>query len=178
MLLIRRTPAVKNLQAHRTTVHRALGALFESPIDIDDKVSRAVLRSVLGPGERNFKEKAIDFSDNQHLAVLVKPAVLPVIWVSESKLSRKTVLNPIDNQGQQLLVDWIGAYSILPLSVLLIYFLYGVPFSREFVPRRRPAQHRSADYSRESGIRALQHPMVLSFLQTDGREEGRQGKRF
>ena len=129
---------MKNLQAHCTTVRCTLSALFESPIDIDDNVSRAVLRSVLGQGER----KAIDLSDNQHLAALVKPAVLrllPVIWESESKPSRKTVLNPIDNQGQQLLVDWIGAYYILLLSVKLIFFLYVVPFRREFVPRRRQA---------------------------------------
>ena len=61
MLLIRCTSAVQNLQAHRTAVRRALGALFESPIDIDDNLSWAVLRSVLGPGERDFEKKAIDF---------------------------------------------------------------------------------------------------------------------
>ena len=112
MLLIRRTPAVKNLQAHRTTVRRTLNALFESPIDIDDSVGRAVLRSVLGPAERDFDKKAVDFDRNQHLAALVKPGVSPVIWESESKPSRKTVLDPIDNAGQQQLVEWIGAYSI------------------------------------------------------------------
>ena len=105
-------PAVKNLQAHRTTVRRTLNALFESPIDIDDSVGRAVLRSVLGPGERDFDKKAVDFERNQHLAALVKPGVSPVIWESESKPSRKTVLDPIDNAGQQQLVEWIGAYSI------------------------------------------------------------------
>ena len=82
MLLIRRTPEVKNLQAHRTTV--ALGALFEYLIDIDDDLSRAVLRSVLGPGERDFEKKALDFDKNRHLAALVKPGVLQVIWESES----------------------------------------------------------------------------------------------
>ena len=112
MLLIRRTPAVKNLQAHCTTVRRTLSALFESPINIDDSVGRAVLRSVLGPGERDFDKKAVDFDKNQHLAALVRPGVLPVIWETESKSSRKTVLDPIDNAGQQQLVEWIGAYSI------------------------------------------------------------------
>ena len=112
MLLIRRTPAVKNLQGHRTTVRRTLSALFEAPIDIDDSVGRAVLRSVLGPGERDFDKKAVDFERNQHLAALVKPGLMPVIWESESKPTRKTVLDPIDNAGQQQLVEWIGAYSI------------------------------------------------------------------
>ena len=103
---------MKNLQAHRTTVRRTLSALFESPIDIDDSVGRAVLRNVLGPGERDFDKKAVDFDKNQHLAALVRPGVLPVIWETESKSSRKTVLDPIDNAGQQQLVEWIGAYSI------------------------------------------------------------------
>ena len=105
MLLIRRTPAVKNLQAHRTTVRRTLSALFESPIDIDDSVGRAVLRSVLDPGERDFNKKAVDFDKNQHLAALVRPGVLPVIWETESKSSRKTVLDPIDTAAQQQLVE-------------------------------------------------------------------------
>ena len=82
MLLIRRTPAVKNLQAHCTTVRRALSVLFESPIDIDGDLSRAVLRSILGPGERNFEKKALDCDKNRHLAALVKPGVLLVIWDS------------------------------------------------------------------------------------------------
>ena len=112
MLLIRRTPTVKNLQAHRTTVRRTLSALFESPIDIDDSDGQAVLRSVLGPGERDFEKKAVDFESNQHLAAVVKPGPKPVIWESESKQTRKTVLDPIDNAGQQQLVEWIGAYSI------------------------------------------------------------------
>ena len=58
MLLIQRTPAVKNLQAHRTTVRRTLCALFESPIEIDDSVGRAVLRSVSGQGERDFRQES------------------------------------------------------------------------------------------------------------------------
>ena len=112
MLLIQRTPAVKNLQAHRSTVRSTLSALFESPINIDDSVGRAVLHSVLGQGERDFDKKAVDFDKNQHLAALVKPGVLPVIWETESKSSWKMVLDPMDNTGQQQLVDWIGVYSI------------------------------------------------------------------
>ena len=93
MLLIRRTPAVKNLQAHRTTVRRTLCALFESPIDIDDSVGQAVLRSVLGPGERDFDKKAVDFERNKNLAPLVKPGVMPVIWENKtSRLGRRCLI--------------------------------------------------------------------------------------
>ena len=100
MLLIQRTPAVKYLQAHLTTVRHTLSVLFESPVDINDSVCLAVLHSVLGPGERDFDKKAVDFDKNQHLAALVKPGVLPVIWETESRSSWKTVLDPIDNACQ------------------------------------------------------------------------------
>ena len=109
MLLIRRTTADKNLQPHRSTVHRALVDLFEAPIDGDGDVSQAVLRSVLGPGELDFDKKVVDFTNNPHLAPIVKAGVKPLIWESELKPARRTVLNPIDNQGQQLRVDWIGS---------------------------------------------------------------------
>ena len=102
---------------------RALSARFEAPIDGDDHVSRAVLRSVLGPEELDFDKKVVDFTNNPYLAPLVKAGVKPVIWESELKPARRTVLNPIDNQGQQLLVDWIGAYFIFLLSVLLTNLL-------------------------------------------------------
>ena len=66
----------------------------------------------MGPGERDFDKKAVDFDKNQHLAALVRPGVLQVIWETESKSSRKTVLDPIDTAGQQQLVEWISVYSI------------------------------------------------------------------
>ena len=137
MLLIQRTTADKNLQPHCSTVCCALGALFEAPIDGDDDVSRAVRRSVLGLGELNFDKKVVDFTNNLHLALLVKAGLKQVIWESELKPARRTVLNPIDNQVQQLLVDWIGAYFIFLLSVLLTNLLYVIAFRRELVPRRR-----------------------------------------
>jgi hypothetical protein len=168
-------PADKNLQPHRTTIRRALGALLENPVDLDDSVGREVLRSVMGQGYQHFDRKVIDFTTNEHLAALVKPGVKPVIWESDVKPSRRTVLNPIDNPGQQLLVDWIGTYFVLLFSVWYILFLHVVTHGREFVPPRRETRHCSANYSRRAGIRALQHPMVLPFLPTVGRGEGRQG---
>jgi hypothetical protein len=96
-----------------------------------DNVSRAVLHSVLGLGERDFDKKVIDFTNNLHLAPLIKPGVLPVIWESYVKTSRRTVLNPIDNQGEQLLVDWIGTYSILLSTALLINILHLITFRTE-----------------------------------------------
>ena len=137
MLLKQRTTADKNLQPHRSTVRRALGALFEAPIDGDDDVSRAVLRSILGQEELDFDTKVVDFTNNPHLAPIVKAGVKPVIWERKLKPAWRTALNPIDNQGQQLLVDWIGAYFIFLVSVLLTNLLYVIAFRRELVPRRR-----------------------------------------
>ncbi len=106
-------------------------------MDSDDNVSRAVLRRVLGPRERDFDKKVIDFTNNPHLAPLIKPGVLAVIWESNVKTSRRTVLNPIDNEGQQLLVDWIGTYSILLSTAVLINFLRLFTLRRVYVPRGR-----------------------------------------
>ncbi len=57
-------PADKTLQPYRTTTRRALGALFENPIDLDDSVSREMLRSVMGLGYQHFDRKAINFTNN------------------------------------------------------------------------------------------------------------------
>ncbi len=67
----------------------------------------------MGPGFQHFERKIINFTNNQYLVPLVKPGVEQVIWESDVKPSWRTVLNPIDIQGQQLLVGWIGAYYIL-----------------------------------------------------------------
>ncbi len=91
----------------------------------------------MGPRERDFDKKGIDFTNNPHLAPLVKPGVLPVIWESDVKTTRRTVLNPIDNEGQQLLVDWIGTYAILLSTAFLINFLRLITFRRVFVPHGR-----------------------------------------
>jgi len=79
---------------------------------------------VLGPGERDYSKGALDFTDNLHLLAL-KPGVKQVVWecdFNSSRSSRRTVLNPIDNKGHELFLEWIGAYSIVLFSVLLIYF--------------------------------------------------------
>ncbi len=94
-----------------------LCALFENPVDLDDSVCNAMLCSVMVPGYQNFDRNVVDFTNNQHPAPFIKPGAKPVIWEIDVKPSRRTVLNPIDNQGQQLLVDWIGAYSIILVSV-------------------------------------------------------------
>ena len=101
----------------------------------------------MGPGERDFDKKVIDFTNNPHLAPLVKPGILPVIWESEVKTTRRTVLNPIDNEGQQLLVDWIGTYAVLLSYAFLMHFLRLISSRRVFVPRGRETYHCSAHYS-------------------------------
>ncbi len=79
---------------------------------------------VLGQGERDYSKGVLDLKDNLHLLVL-KPGVKPVVWecdLNSSRSSRRTVLNPLDNKGHELFLGWIGTYSIVLFSVLLIYF--------------------------------------------------------
>ncbi len=78
----------------------------------------------MDPGERDYSKGVLDFTDNLHLLAL-KPGVNPVVWecdLNSSRSSRRTVLNPIDNKGDELFLEWIGVYSIVLFSVLLIYF--------------------------------------------------------
>ena len=89
----------------RNTVWRSLKQLFEAPIEADDTIARAVLQSVVGPKQIDFSRIVSDFTDNAHLLPLVKPAVSPVVWENEDKESLKTVLDPIETEGQELLFE-------------------------------------------------------------------------
>ncbi len=64
------------------------------------------------------------FTDNEHLAVLVKPGEKQVIRKDRAKQSRKTVLNPIETEGQELLLHFIGASCIIMLKIGLTQLIY------------------------------------------------------
>jgi hypothetical protein len=53
------------------------------------------------------------FTDNEHLSVLVKPGEKQVIWGDRAKQSQKKVLNPIETEGQEQLLQFIGASCII-----------------------------------------------------------------
>ncbi len=99
----------------------------------------------------------LDFTDNLYLLAL-KQGVKLVVWecdLNSLRSSWRTVLNPIDNNGHELFLEWIGASSIVLFSVLLIYFWHVIPFHREHLPCRRKTKHHSACGPSRAGCFAL-----------------------
>ncbi len=92
-------------------MRRALQRLFETPVEADNTIARAILQSVLGPKLIDFSKKVLDFTDNVHLRPLVKAGIAPVVWEFEEMESRKAVLDPIEREGQEVLLEWMGAFS-------------------------------------------------------------------
>ena len=100
------------MHAHRGTIRSALQRLFEAPVDAGNTVARAVLQNILGPREIDFSKKILDFAENVHLRPLVNGAVAPVIWENEEMTHRKSVLENIETEGQEVLLEWIGEFLI------------------------------------------------------------------
>ena len=94
------------MPAHRSAIR---DALFENPVPEDNAVGRTVLTCVLGPSSINFASPIFNFSDNEPLSALLTPRHTPVVWESKQKTKSRTVLNPIENEGQELLMDFLGA---------------------------------------------------------------------
>jgi hypothetical protein len=97
------------MPTHRVTIRDVLLALFESPVPDDNTAGRTVLSRVLGPSPINFEEATFDFKDNAHLSALSKPGQNPVVWESKLKPKPRTVLDPIETEGQEVLLDFLGA---------------------------------------------------------------------
>jgi hypothetical protein len=108
---------------------------------------------VLGPGERDYSKGVSDLTDNLHLLAL-KPGVKQVVWKCDLN-SLRSVLSPIDNKGHKLVLDWIGVYSIVLFSVLLIYFRHVIPFRRKHLPCQLKTKHHSACGPSRAGFFAL-----------------------
>ena len=97
------------MPTHRVAVQDALIALFQIPVPDDDTVGRTVLTRVLGPSV-SFGKAIFNFRDNDHLKNLLTPGATPVVWESKQKPNTHTVLNPIDNAGQEVVFDFLGAF--------------------------------------------------------------------
>ncbi len=67
---------------------------------------------MLGPKQIDFSKKVLDFTDNVHLCPLVNGAIAPVVWENEVMTFCKTVLDPIETEGQEVLLEWLGAFFI------------------------------------------------------------------
>ena len=98
------------MPTHRVAIRNALIALFENPVPEDDTVGRTILIRVLGPSPIDFGKAVFNFKDNEHLSALSKPGHSPVVWESKLKPKTRTVLNPIDNEGHELLLDFLGTF--------------------------------------------------------------------
>ena len=97
------------MPTHRVAIRDALIALFESPVPDDNSVGRSILARVLGPSPIDFAKPVLNFRENEHLSALSRPGSTPVVWESKLKPNARTVLNPIDTEGQELLLDFLGA---------------------------------------------------------------------
>jgi hypothetical protein len=54
----------------------------------------------------------LDFAANQHLTVLAKPEVTPVVLDTKERLGvgARSVLEPMETPGQELLFDCLGCF--------------------------------------------------------------------
>jgi hypothetical protein len=106
------------MPAHRSAIRDSLIALFETPVSEDNAVGRTVLTRVLGPSPVEFAKPVFDFKDNAHLSAQSTPGRTPVVWESKQKTRARTILNQIENEGQELLLDFLGAsIFIIPACV-------------------------------------------------------------
>ena len=97
------------MPTHRVAVQDALIALFQITVPDDDSVGRTVLTRVLGPSV-SFGKPIFNFRDNEHLKDLLTPGSTPVVWESKQKPNTHTVLNPINNAGQEVILDFLSAF--------------------------------------------------------------------
>ena len=97
------------MPTHRVAIRDALIALFENPVHEDNAVGRTILTRVLGPSPIDFGKPIFNFRANEHLSTLLTPGSIQVVWESKLKPNTHTVLNPIDKEGQELLLDFLGA---------------------------------------------------------------------
>ena len=95
------------MPVHRCAIRDSLITLFETPVTEDNAVGRTVLADVLGPSPIDFAKPIFNFKDNAHLSALSTPGRTPVVWESKLKMKARTVLNQIENEGQELLLDFL-----------------------------------------------------------------------
>ncbi len=99
------------MPTHRVAIQDALIAILERPVPDDNTVGRSILVRVLGLSAIDFGKPIFNFKEleNEHLSALSRPGAAPVVWESKLKPNARTVLKPIDNEGQKLLLNILGA---------------------------------------------------------------------
>ena len=105
------------MPTHRVAVQDALIALFQITVPVsrlpdDYSVGRTVLTRLLGPSV-SFGKVIFHFQDNEHLKNLLTPGSTLVVWESKQKPNTRTVLNPINNAGQEVVLDFLGVFCFI-----------------------------------------------------------------
>ena len=100
------------MPTHRVAVQDALIARFQIPVPDDESVGRTVLARVLGPSV-SFAKAIFNFRDNEHLKDLLTPGSTPVVWESKQKPNTRTVLNPINHAGHEVVLDFLGVFCFI-----------------------------------------------------------------
>ncbi len=95
---VRRCPADRAINAHRTDLRNALIGLFQQPVPASRYVERKVLTCVLCKQNINWDRPVLDFKTDRHMGVMatLRPDILaPVVWESSKTDDTKTVLQNI-----------------------------------------------------------------------------------
>lgn len=112
------------MPTHRVAIRDALVTLFENPVPDDNTVGRTILSHVLGPSPINFAKAIFDFKHNEHLAALCKPGQNPGVWETKLRPNTRTVLDPIETEGQELLLDFLGASCFIIVVCFRIHLTF------------------------------------------------------
>jgi hypothetical protein len=101
------------LGKHHSQIRDALSNSLSIPFLRSYKVGREVLHSILGSYVIAYYDRHIlCFNTDLHLTGIARPGVAPIVWETKARidLGCKTVLDPIENAEQKLLMDFIGMY--------------------------------------------------------------------
>ncbi len=106
------------LFARRNHVRDALIALFKTPVAASNVVGRKMLITVLCNKAINFDKQILDFTASRRLEAMAKQLAYnssPVVWETKERKdsNAKTVLSSINNDGQEILVYFLGTTHLL-----------------------------------------------------------------
>ncbi len=112
---------------HSADMREALIKLFEEPVPETYKTGRQVLQSILGSDNIALDRPVLCFASNLLLTAMSKPGVCPLVWETKARIEKgcKTVLEPMDGAGAELLMEFLGTFvHTRTYSVHTLYLLY------------------------------------------------------
>ncbi len=112
---------------HRADTREALIKLFEEPVPESYKTGRQVLQSILGRDDIPLDRPVLCFASNPLLTAMAKPGVCNLVWETKARIAMggKTVLEPIEGAGAELLMDFLGTFvHTRPYSVHTLHFSF------------------------------------------------------